>query len=84
MSYSLLNKPEDIVEGLISTIFFIILYLLYRYLTESDETINSIKSLSIIQYIIMLVVMTLLYFTWYYGTKIITNYIYINKISEKI
>ena len=84
MSYNLLlNKPEDIVEGLISTILFIVLYIIYRVLTESDQTLNSIKSMSMIQILILLVIMVMLYMGWYFGTKIIRNYIYLNMLALK-
>ena len=83
MSYNLLNQPEDIVEGLISVILFIILYVVYRVLTESDETLNSIKSMSIIQVLILIIIMGGLYIGWYFGTKIIRNYIYLNMLATK-
>jgi len=78
---SLINRPYDNIEAIISCIFFVFLFFI---VTEAlyDKTEHSLINRSYLYIVSTLVIMTILYLMWFYTTKILANYFYYFNIDK--
>lgn len=78
----LLNLPRDKIEAIISLGIFVFLYTLYVEIVYGN-TDQSFFVQGWAVFISKILIMILLYLSWFYGSRIITNYIYYFNRTEK-
>ena len=78
----LLNQPRDNIEGLLSLGFFIFLYTIYVEIIYGNSA-DSFLERGWPYFISRIIVMAILYLLWFYGSRVITNYIFFFNSQDK-
>ncbi len=72
----LLNQPRDNIEGFISLGIFLFLYVLYvEIISANDPTISFFQN-GWGYFLSRFIVIAILYLLWFFGSRVITNYIF--------
>ena len=78
---SLINRPYDSIEAIVSCILFVFLFFAVSEALYTNSE-HSLFNRSYLYIISTLVVMTIIYLMWFYTTKILANYFYYFNIDK--
>jgi hypothetical protein len=72
----LLNQPRDNIEAYVSLGIFLFLYVLYVEIISLSNPKLSFFQKGWGVFLSRFIVMTILYLLWFFGSRVITNYIF--------